>query len=274
VPDSPVASSVALADKLDLLTGFFAIGEKPTGSKDPYALRRAALGIIALILENKLRLPLRMLVSKVYAQADFAGKKEALPQDDLFDQLMSFFSERLKVYLRERGTRHDLIDAVFALPGQDDLLLIVSRVAALQRFLDMEEGKNLLAGYRRATSILRAEEKNDGPAAFDGASDPVLLQDPAEKHLWEEIQSVSADTHYHLALAVSEAPDTAVIIGSVTPFEDAMESLASLRAPVDAFFENVTVNAADSQLRFNRLQLLNELRTAMHRVADFSKVAG
>jgi glycyl-tRNA synthetase beta chain len=274
VPDSPVASSVALADKLDLLTGFFAIGEKPTGSKDPYALRRAALGIIALILENKLRLPLRMLVSKVYAQADFAGKKEALPQDDLFDQLMSFFSERLKVYLRERGTRHDLIDAVFALPGQDDLLLIVSRVAALQRFLDMEEGKNLLAGYRRATSILRAEEKNDGPAAFDGASDPVLLQDPAEKHLWEEIQSVSADTHYHLALAVSEAPDTAVIIGSATPFEDAMESLASLRPPVDAFFENVTVNAADSQLRFNRLQLLNELRTAMHRVADFSKVAG
>jgi glycyl-tRNA synthetase beta chain len=272
VPGSPVAISVALADKLDLLTGFFAIGEKPTGSKDPYALRRASLGIIALILENKLRLPLRTLVSKVYAQADFAGKKGTLPQDDLFDQLMIFFSERLKVYLRERGTRHDLIDAVFALPGQDDLLLIVSRVAALQRFLDTEEGKNLLAGYRRATSILRAEEKKDGPGTFDGASDPALLQDPSERGLLEKIQSVGAETTFHLSHAERDIGKTE--FGGQTPFEDAMESLASLRAPVDLFFDNVTVNDKDPRLRVNRLRLLNELRSAMHGVADFSKVAG
>jgi glycyl-tRNA synthetase beta chain len=271
VPVAPVAVSVALADKLDLLTGFFAIGEKPTGSKDPYALRRAALGVIALILENRLRLPLRTFVSKAFARAEFAGKEGALRQDDVFAQLMSFFSERLKVHLRERGTRHDLIDAVFAL-GEDDLLLIVSRVAALQRFLDTEEGTNLLAGYRRATNILRAEEKNDGPGAFDGASDPTLLQDPAEKHLSEKIQSLSADTQLHLSYA-NERIGRPEFAGQ-TPFEDAMESLASLREPVDLFFENVTVNDKDSRLRLNRLRLLDELRTAMHGVADFAKVAG
>lgn len=271
VPVAPVAVSVALADKLDLLTGFFAIGEKPTGSKDPYALRRAALGVIALILENKLRLPLRTFVSKAFARADFLGKEGALSQDDVFGQLMSFFSDRLKVHLRERGTRHDLIDAVFAL-GEDDLLLIVSRVSALQSFLDTEEGTNLLAGYRRATNILRAEEKNDGVGAFDGASDSTLLQDPAEKHLSEKIQSLSADTQLHLSHANARIgrPEFA----GQTPFEDAMESLSSLRAPVDLFFDNVTVNDKDSRLRLNRLRLLNELRNAMHGVADFSKVAG
>ena len=142
VPCAAVAISVALADKLDLLTGFFAIDEKPTGSKDPYALRRAALGIIALILENKLRLPLRSFFEMAIAQADFRGKEDLSHPEELFDQLINFFSERLKVYLRERGTRYDLIDAVFALPDQDDLLLIVSRVAALQRFLDTDDGKN------------------------------------------------------------------------------------------------------------------------------------
>ncbi len=269
VPDSPVAISVALADKLDLLTGFFAIGEKPTGSKDPYALRRAALGIIALILENKLRIRLRWLFDKAFARATYMNESEP---ESLFGELMSFFSDRLKVYLRERGTSHDLIDAVFALPGQDDLLLIVSRVEALQRFLDTDDGKNLLAGYRRAANILRAEEKNDGQGAFDGACDPTLLQDLAEKQLEQKIRNVSAKIKTHLSIAEAGAgrPEYA----GQTPFEDAMESLASLRPPVDAFFENVTVNAADSQLRFNRLRLLNELRTAMHRVADFSKVAG
>ncbi|WGJ15784.1 glycine--tRNA ligase subunit beta [Methylocapsa sp. D3K7] len=272
VPVAPVAVSVALADKLDLLTGFFAIGEKPTGSKDPYALRRAALGVIALILENRLRLPLRIFVTKAIARADFAGKEGALRQDDVFGQLMSFFSDRLKVHLRERGTRHDLIDAVFALPGQDDLLLIVTRVAALQGFLDSEEGANLLAGYRRATNILRAEEKKDGVGAFDGASDPTLLQDPAEKHLSEKIQSLSADTQLHLSHA-NERIGRPKFAGQ-TPFEDAMESLSSLRDPVDLFFDKVTVNAEDPSLRLNRLRLLNELRNAMHGVADFSKVAG
>ncbi|MGO8845578.1 MAG: glycine--tRNA ligase subunit beta [Methylocella sp.] len=269
VPCAPVAISVALADKLDLLTGFFAIGEKPTGSKDPYALRRAALGIIAIILENKLRISLRWLFDKAFASAAYVNESE---RDSLFGELMSFFSDRLKVYLRERGTRYDLIDAVFALPDQDDLLLIVSRVAALQRFLDTDDGKNLLAGYRRAANILRAEEKKDGAGAFDGLSDPRLLRDPAEKFLSEKIRSVSADTQQHLFIADRDAGRRE--FAGQTPFEDAMESLASLRPPVDAFFEHVTVNAEDPQLRFNRLRLLNELRSAMHRVADFSKIAG
>ena len=269
VPCAPVAISVALADKLDLLTGFFAIDEKPTGSKDPYALRRAALGIIAIILENKLRISLRWLFDKAFASAAYVNESE---RDSLFGELMSFFSDRLKIYLRERGTRHDLIDAVFALPDQDDLLLIVARVVALQRFLDTEEGKNLLAGYRRAANILRAEEKKDGAGAFDGLSDPRLLRDPAEKFLSEKIRSVSADTQQHLFIADRDAGRRE--FAGQTPFEDAMESLASLRPPVDAFFEHVTVNAEDPQLRFNRLRLLNELRSAMHRVADFSKIAG
>jgi glycyl-tRNA synthetase beta chain len=269
VPCAPVAISVALADKLDLLTGFFAIDEKPTGSKDPYALRRAALGIIAIILENKLRISLRWLFDKAFASAAYVNESE---RDSLFGELMSFFSDRLKIYLRERGTRHDLIDAVFALPDQDDLLLIVARVVALQRFLDTEEGKNLLAGYRRAANILRAEEKKDGAGAFDGLSDPRLLRDPAEKLLSEKIRSVSADTQQHLFIADRDAGRRE--FAGQTPFEDAMESLASLRPPVDAFFEHVTVNAEDPQLRFNRLRLLNELRSAMHRVADFSKIAG
>jgi glycyl-tRNA synthetase beta chain len=269
VPASPVAISVALADKLDTLTGFFAIDEKPTGSKDPYGLRRAALGVIALILENKLRFRLRWLFDKAFEQAAYS--KESEPEL-LFSELMSFFSDRLKIYLRERGTRHDLIDAVFALPGQDDLLLLVSRVEALQRFLDTDDGKNLLAGYRRAANIVRAEEKNDGQGAFDGTCDPRLLQDLAEKQLGQKIQNVSANIETHLFIAERDAgrPECA----GQTSFEDALKCLSSLRPLVDLFFENVTVNVEDSQLRFNRLRLLNQLRSAMHRVADFSKIAG
>jgi glycyl-tRNA synthetase beta chain len=185
---------------------------------------------------------------------------------------MSFFSERLKVYLRERGTRYDLIDALFALPGQDDLLLFVSHVEDLQHFLDTEDGKNLLAGYRRAVNIVRAEEKNDGQGAFYGACDPTLLQDLAEKRLWEHIHNIHRDTQQYLFSDDRDAsrPECA----EQTSFKDAMKSLSSLRSPVDEFFEQVTVNAEDPQLRFNRLRLLNELRSAMHRVADFSKVAG
>jgi len=269
VPASPVAISVALADKLDTLAGFFAIGEKPTGSKDPYGLRRAALGVIALILENKLRFRLRWLFDKAFEQAAYS--KESEPEL-LFGELMSFLSDRLKVYLRERGTRHDLIDAVFALPGQDDLLLFVSRVEALQRFLDTDDGKNLLAGYRRAANIVRAEEKNDGQGAFDGTFDLRLLQDLAEKQLGQKILNVSANIQRDLFIAERDAgrPECA----GQSSFEDALKSLSSLRLPVDLFFENVTVNVEDSQLRFNRLRLLNQLRSAMHRVADFSKIAG
>ena len=278
VPASPVAISVALADKFYTLTGFLRIDEKPTGSKDPYGLRRAALGIIALILENKQRLPLRSLC-EVLAQIPFVERRgtgaitrSVVSPDVLFNQLMNFFSERLKVYMRERGTRYDLIDAVFALPDQDDLLLIASRVEALGRFLDTEDGKDLLAGYRRAANILRAEEKNDGPGAFGGACDPSLLQELAEEQLWSVIQSISADTQHHLALASGRIgrPEYA----QQTPFEDAMECLSSLRPPVDDFFDHVTVNTDDRRLRLNRLRLLNELRSAMRMVADFSKIAG
>jgi len=284
VPASPIAISVALADKFYTLTAFFGIDEKPTGSKDPYGLRRAALGIIALILENKLRLPLRSLC-EVLARIPLTERRGAgaltgpvVNPDVLFHQLMSFFSERLKVYLRERGARYDLIDAVFALPGQDDLLLIVSRVEALGRFLDTEEGTDLLAGYRRAANILRAEEKNDGLGAFDGAFDPTLLkdtteiQDTAEKLLWRVIANISVEIPEKLKLAYERIGQPG--FEQQTPFEDAMESMSSLRDPVDVFFENVTVNSGNPVLRLNRLRLLNELRTAMHKIADFSKIAG
>jgi glycyl-tRNA synthetase beta chain len=274
VPAAPVAISAALADKLDLLAGFFAIGEKPTGSKDPYALRRAALGIIALTLENKLRLSLHTLFATAFAHYAIPEERDGTASGavELSAELLSFFSERLKVYLRERGTRYDLIDAAFALPGQDDLLLIVSRVEALGRFLDTADGSNLLVGYRRAANILRAEEKNDEPGAFAAACDPALLREPAEKHLWSTIQSVSADARRYLSCACEQIGRPG--FGHDTSFEDTMECLSSLRLPVDVFFDKVTVNAEDPQLRLNRLRLLNELRSAMHLAADFSKIAG
>jgi glycyl-tRNA synthetase beta chain len=266
--------SVALADKLDMLVCFFAIGEEPTGSKDPYGLRRAALGVIAIILEGRLRLPLRTLSAAAFKEARIAASGDlALGSEaELLDRLMSFLGERLKVFLRERGARYDLIDAVLALPCQDDPLLIVSRVEALGRFLDTTEGRDLLAGYRRAANILRAEEKTDGAGAFDGAPDPLLLQEPAEKHLSAAIQGASTDIRHHLALAALRIGREEFMRN--TPFEDAMECLASLRPAVDDFFDKVMVNADDKVLRLNRLQLLNGLRRAMHEAADFSKVAG
>jgi glycyl-tRNA synthetase beta chain len=274
VPSAPVAMSVALADKLDMLTGFFAIGEKPTGSKDPYALRRAALGVIAIVLENKLRLPLQIVLAEALERHSFGGEGSiaGCNANAVIAELMGFFSERLKIYLRERGTRYDLIDAVFALPGQDDLLLIVSRVEALGRFLDTNDGNDLLTGYRRAANILRAEEKADGPGAFNASCDPHLLQEPAEIALWNTIQGVSADTRRYLTQAFERIGRSA--FSRDNSFEAAMAYLSSLRAPVDAFFDKVTVNAEDAPLRLNRLRLLNELRRAMHWAADFSKIAG
>jgi glycyl-tRNA synthetase beta chain len=158
------------------------------------------------------------------------------------------------------------------LPGQDDLLLIVSRVGALGRFLDTEDGRNLLAGYRRATNIVRAEEKNDGPGAFDGDFDPRLIRDKWEKHLSRVIANISVAIRDQLKFAFERIGRPG--FEQQTPFEDAMESMSSLRDPVDEFFENVTVNADDPRLRLNRLRLLNELRSAMHKIADFSKIAG
>ncbi|MBV9393318.1 MAG: glycine--tRNA ligase subunit beta, partial [Methylobacteriaceae bacterium] len=232
------------ADKIDTLVGFWAIDEKPTGSKDPYALRRAALGVIRIVLENGLRLRLaRVMAGRGAVDAD----------------LLAFFADRLKVYLRDQGARHDLIDAVFALPNQDDLLMIVRRVEALGKFLDTDDGKNLLAGYRRAANILRIEEKKDGAGAFDAAHDPALIAQDEERALAGALQRATKD-----ATAAIARED----------FESAMRALSTLRAPVDAFFDKVTVNADVARLRSNRLRLLNELRRAVHDVADFSKIAG
>ncbi len=276
VPSAPVAVAVALADKIDMLVGFWAIDEKPTGSKDPYALRRAALGVIALILENGLRAPLTPIFRAAYSnylgQSAAGGLVSDIGDSQLASQLLAFFADRLKVYLRERGARHDLIDAVFALPNQDDLLLIVRRVEALGAFLDTEDGANLLAGYRRATNIVRAEEKKEGEGAFEGRVDHSLLREPAEVVLWQKIESLDVDVRRHLEFAQERIgrPE----FSNETPFEDAMEALSSLRAPIDLFFEKVTVNAPDPELRLNRLRLLARLRRAVNEVADLSRVAG
>ena len=239
VPSDPVSIAVALADKIDMLTGFWKIDEKPTGSKDPYALRRASLGVIRIVLDNTLRLRLAK-ISGVSAD------------------LLSFFADRLKVQLREQGARHDLVDAVFALEGQDDLLIIVRRVEALGKFLDTDDGKNLLAGYKRATNIIRIEEKKD-KREYIGAPDAKRYQLPEEKALAEAID-----------VARKEA---AAAVGK-EDFAAAMRAMAKLRPRVDAFFDKVTVNVDDKALRENRLKLLNEIREATRAVADFSKIEG
>lgn len=250
VPTDPVSLTVALADKLDTLAGFWSIDEKPTGSKDPFALRRAALGVIRAVIERSLRLSLASLLN-----GRFASESAERTAD-----LLAFFADRLKVYLRDQGARHDLIDAVFALPGQDDLLLVVRRVEALGAFLSTDDGKNLLAGYKRAANILRIEEKKDGHA-YDAAPDAALAASgqPEEQALAE-------------ALAAARQEASAAI--AAEDFSGAMRALSHLRAPVDAFFETVTVNADDPALRRNRLLLLNALRAATREVADFSRIEG
>lgn len=250
VPTDPVSLTVALADKLDTLAGFWSIDEKPTGSKDPFALRRAALGVIRAVIERSLRLSLASLLN-----GRFANESAERTAD-----LLNFFADRLKVYLRDQGARHDLIDAVFALPGQDDLLLVVRRVEALGAFLSTDDGKNLLAGYKRAANILRIEEKKDGHA-YDAAPDAALAASgqPEEQALAE-------------ALAAARQEASAAI--AAEDFSGAMRALSHLRAPVDAFFETVTVNADDPALRRNRLLLLNALRAATREVADFSRIEG
>lgn len=257
VPRAPVSIALALADKLDTLVGFWAIDEKPTGSKDPYALRRAALGVIRIVLENDIRLPLMEIFESrtdgARGEVDWGGRKVEQRNVDLLD----FFADRLKVYLRDQGARHDLVDAVFALGG-DDLLTIVRRVEALGRFLDTDDGANLLAGTKRAANILRIEEKKD-KRAYDDALDAKLLEAPEEKAL---------------AKAVDEVEKAAAKAVADEDFEAAMAAMAKLRAPVDAFFDAVTVNAEDPKLRSNRLRLLNRIRSTTQTVADFSKIAG
>ena len=276
VPSTPLGKVVALADKIDTLVGFWAIDEKPTGSKDPYALRRAALGVIRIVLEGDLRIDLNPIIRG--ALKPFAGKMKRavteaevenapkgaaiLPVSDptgIRQDLLSFLADRLTVQLRSEGQRFDLVDAVFAVGGQDDLVLIVKRVEALSDFLSTEDGANLLAGYKRATNILRIEEKKDGEGAFNAAPDGMLFAQDEEKALAAAIATATASAK---AAVVKE------------DFAAAMSALASLRAPVDAFFEHVTVNADDASVRANRLKLLAQIRAALHEVADFSKVEG
>jgi glycyl-tRNA synthetase beta chain len=278
-----VAIAVALADKLDTLVGFWAIGEKPTGSGDPYQLRRAALGVIRIVLENDLRLGLSS--TQLAAGKPFESKEEpgffrtsfdvrsviAADGEELestaekwtavpivLENLLAFFADRLKVHLREKGARHDLIDAVFALGGQDDLALIVKRVEALDDFLKTDDGATLLAGVKRASNILAIEEKKD-KTSHAGDYDLKLLTAKPELTLAAAIESVKQDT----AAAIN-----------VENFRGAMNALAELRKPVDDFFEQVTVNADDPKLRINRLRLLSQIRAATLGVADFSKIAG
>jgi len=301
VPTDAVAIAVALADKFDTLAGFWAIDEKPTGSKDPYALRRAALGIIRIVLENKLRLSVvhaaefasrpilarryhislgkdeteaegiasRMVSDVLHRWADriastARGDPSAHVPDvdkvahELAADMLGFFADRLKVHLRERGARHDLVDAVFALAGQDDLLMIVRRVEALGKFLDTEDGKNLLAGYKRATNIIRIEEKKDA-RSYTGAPEPKAYKQPEERAL---------------AKAIDAAKKEAARAVAAEDFAAAMAAIAKLRPYVDAFFDKVTVNVDEPKLRENRLRLLNEIREATAAVADFSKIEG
>jgi glycyl-tRNA synthetase beta chain len=312
VPTDPVSIAVALADKIDLLVGFWAIDAKPTGSKDPYALRRATLGVIRIVLENQLRLRLMnifldhggLLLEQTMASAAQAyGKRlppgeiigrdgkelvfsgALIPSTELLGNqstvlrvfhrdLLSFFADRLKVQLREQGARHDLVDAVFALNErleggrvntlelQDDLVLIVRRVEALGKFLDTEDGKNLLAGYKRAANIIRIEEKK-AAREYVGKPDPQFYRQPEE---------------WALAKAIDAAREEAAAAVAREDFEAAMRAMAKLRPHVDAFFEKVTVNVADgddkAKLRENRLRLLNEIRDATRAVADFSRIEG
>ncbi|PZO51696.1 MAG: glycine--tRNA ligase subunit beta [Alphaproteobacteria bacterium] len=303
VPTDKVAVTLALADKLDTLAGFWAINEKPTGSSDPFALRRAALGVVRLALDNNVRAPLTdtilqasfgyvhnrgSLFSVVMKDAggdefttgiatsedlrrasefsfesygkDFVIESPSGTPIEFAQSILAFLADRLKVQLRDQGKRHDLVDAVFAL-GDDDLVRIVARVEALDAFLKTEDGANLLAGYKRAANILAAEEKKGKWSAEEasGAVDAAKLVEPAEKALAE---------------ALSKALPAARAAVEREDFAAAMKALSTLRAPVDAFFEKVLVNADDAALRKNRLLLLTRLRDALSAVADFSKIEG
>ncbi|HWA23009.1 MAG TPA: glycine--tRNA ligase subunit beta [Caulobacterales bacterium] len=327
VPTNKISVAVAIADKMDQLVGFFAVDERPTGSGDPYALRRAALGMIRLILSLQLRLRYREIlllcfwesVNSIYRRNRLIVQRSTSKQFELFEHLlpreridirrdsnlqnndaifvfqgeldlsrkrdaavllqagrpspetlsfsdaeqvnvalMDFLADRLKVALREKGTRHDLIDAVFSLGSEDDLVRLVARVEALQTFLKTDDGANLLTAYRRAANILKAEEKKD-KTTFDGEPDASLLALPEEKALGEALASASK----------SIAADVAA-----EKFVEAMGVMAKLRTPVDAFFDKVTVNDKNPKLRENRLRLLARLRATLHQVADFSKIEG
>ena len=263
-PSAPVSVALALADRLDTLAGFFAIGETPTGSRDPYALRRAALGIIRLILENRLHLPFRALCRAVVEQARAQDPAAADPcaavlrEAEWIEELFGFVADRLKVHLRDRGMRHDHVAAAFAAGDDDDLLAIVARTRALAEFLASDDGSNLLAAHRRAGNIVSIEERKDGES-HGGEVDGAKLRQPGELALARELG------------AAEEAAAAAIAEGS---YVDAMRAMAGLRAPVDRFFDEVTVNADDPDLRANRLRLLSRFRATVDRIGDFSLIEG
>ena len=256
-PAAPVSVAVALADKLDTLAGFFSIDERPTGSKDPFALRRAALGVIRLIIENELRLPLKHALNDA-----LSGYSALAPESPgimvKWPDLLGFIVDRLKVHLRDQGKRHDLVSAVFGVGDEDDLVRLMKRVEALERFLGTNDGANLLTAYRRAANILRIEEKKDGKR-YDGPEDQSLFVQAEERALYNQINKTLPHAH------------DAFIRGD---FEKAMALLATLREPVDAFFDHVTVNCDDPALRRNRLLMLSRIRRTLDMVADFSKIEG
>jgi glycyl-tRNA synthetase beta chain len=295
VPTDPVSVAVALADKIDTLVGFWAIDEKPTGSRDPFALRRAILGVIRILRENNIKLPFQDFLTRLIGEmqdrvapfngneADFENLLNSVPEEfskSLRDSaaafptvaekfrstraILAYFrftffaAERLKFYLRERGARHDLVDAVFAFGGLygDDFLMIIRRIEALGKFLETDDGKNLLAGTKRASKILSIEEKKDG-RTYDGPPNPSLYETKFE-----------TDVAFVIELAGREAA------GAIARenFAGAMTAIARLRPSVDAFFDHVTVNDDNPQVRENRLKLLNEIRAATRAVADFSKI--
>ncbi len=290
VPSAPVSVAVALADKLDMLTGFWAIDETPTGSKDPFALRRAALGVIRLVLENGVRMPLAEVARGAFAWHEEA-RKGRLARDDAFSEereeqdssdvkararylvsdeheksggrtigadLLSFFHDRLKVYLRERGTRHDVIDAVIAMEGSDDLVLLVKRAEALSDVLKTDDGENLVQGFRRANNILRQAEEADG-VEYSFGPDRKWATCDEERALFDALDA--AEARIAPAMAAED-------------FASAMSAIAGLRAPLDAFFETVQVNDDNQTIRRNRLNLLSRIRTICLRVADLTRIEG
>lgn len=258
LPNDPVSIAAALADKLDTLVGFWAIDEKPTGSKDPYALRRAALGVVRILVESGSQLGLRDLLADHFATISAAINSTSADRAGELADLLSFFHDRLKVYLRDRGARYDLIDAVLATESSnDDLLLIVRRVEALGALLETETGKNLLSGTKRAANILAAEEKKG--TAVASKVDPALFNQPQETALYD---------------AVTKAGGEASLALEKQDYAGAMQALSTLREPVDAFFDAVMVNDENESVRGNRLALLGLIRTVTSQVADFSKVVG
>ncbi|WP_116131628.1 glycine--tRNA ligase subunit beta [Tropicimonas sp. IMCC34043] len=275
VPTAPVSVAVALADKLDTLTGFWAIDEKPTGSKDPFALRRAALGVIRLLLENGRRLSLAKVAARGYAgcftaaycntaiaESDDRGNlinyRPKEPEESVVSDLLSFFHDRLKVFLRDEGIRHDVIDACLALPGNDDLTLLVTRARALSAFLRTEDGGNLLQGFKRSNNILTQAEAEDG-VAYEFGPDIKFAESDEEKALFAALDS--AEVAIEGAIAAED-------------FASAMAAMASLRAPIDAFFEAVQVNAENQIVRRNRLNLLHRIRQICLSAADLTRIEG